>query len=79
MEKGLLNSDELLIDVAMRGIGIQLPDEFVLRLVMLKKKADEKGLCNINLDDFTEIELHAKEQIEKRRHAKQVAEKAEKL
>ena len=42
MENGLLNSDELLIDVAMRGIGIQLPDEFVLRLVMLKKKADER-------------------------------------
>ena len=78
-KEGLLKDDELLMDVAMRGIGVQMPDEFVLRLCMLKKKADEVGMGNVTLDDYTKIEINAREEIEKRRHAKLVAEKAEKL
>ena len=65
-EKGLLRDDEALWDVALRCIGIQLPDEYVLRFVRLLDKAKEVGLGKITLDDSVDIEHGARQELERR-------------
>ena len=66
-EKGLLLRDnEALWDVALRCIGIQLPDEYVLRFVRLLDKAKEIGLGKISLNDSVDIEHYAHHELERR-------------
>ena len=62
----LLRGDERLWDVALRGIGISMPDEYVMRLVRLAQKVHAFGLPSIHLDDLTEIEMETSEEVRKR-------------
>lgn len=65
-EKGLLRDDEALWDVALRCIGIQLPDEYVLRFIRLLDMAKEVGLGKISLNDSVDIEHYARQELERR-------------
>ncbi len=62
-KSGILKRDELLWDVAMRGIGIQLPDEYVLRFVRLLDKVKQLGLGQVSLSDFADIENEARQEM----------------
>ena len=68
----LLTEEEHLLDVALRGIGIQLPDEYVLRFKRLLDLYGLRGLEKITLDDMVNIEEEARTDLNKR------MEKAEK-
>lgn len=57
---------ETLWDIALRGIGIQLPDEYVLRFCQLVHKANQIGLEKISLSDMVEIETWAQQELERR-------------
>lgn len=57
---------ETLWDVALRGIGIQLPDEYVLRFCALTQKVNQLGIDNVTLTDLSEIEYWARHEMEKR-------------
>ena len=70
-KNGILQGEERLWDVALRGIGIVLPDEYVLRFCALLKKAGEVGLKDIRLDDLTDIEFGAHEEMERRTKEKE--------
>lgn len=65
-KNGILQQGETLWDVALRGIGIQLPDEYVIRFCLLCKKANEVGLDKVTLNDLTDIEFGAREAVEER-------------
>jgi hypothetical protein len=65
-KNGVLQNEETLWDVALRGIGIQLPDEYVLRFCALMKKFGNKDLPNITLSDVAEIEHEARQEMERR-------------
>jgi len=67
----LLRDDEALWDVALRCIGIQLPDEYVLRFMRLLDKAKEVGLGKITLDDSVDIERGARQELERRMKEKE--------
>ena len=65
--KLILQGNEHLWDVALRSIGIFLPDEYVLRFVMLLEKTKEVGsLDQISLNDVVDIEKSAHEEFVKR-------------
>lgn len=66
MEKLILTNEENLISVALSVIGINLPQEFVLRVCKLQELAKEKGLKNIQLSDSVEIEHWANQEMAKR-------------
>lgn len=70
-KNGVLQGAETLWDVALRGIGIQLPDEYVLRFCALMDKYGQKDLPNITLSDLAEIEHEARQEM-KRRMKKEV-------
>lgn len=65
-KNGVLTGAEVLWDVALRGIGIQLPDEYVLRFCQLVHKANQISLDKIALSDMVEIETWARQELEKR-------------
>ena len=65
-KNGVLQGEETLWDVALRGIGIQLPDEYVLRFCALTQKANQLGLDKVTLDDMAEIEYNARKEMERR-------------
>ena len=65
-KQGILQHGETLWDVALRGIGIQLPDEYVVRFCLLCSKANEVGLDKVTLSDLTDIEFEARKEVEKR-------------
>lgn len=65
-KNGILQGEERLWDVALRGIGIVLPDEYVLRFCALLKKAGDVGLKDIRLSDMTDIEYDARQDAEQR-------------
>lgn len=75
--KGSLEGKEVLWDVALRSIGIFLSDEYVLRFTKLMNLASQKGLGNIKLDDTTDIEFEAREEI-KARHKKKLEHESHK-
>lgn len=55
----LLTEEEHLWDIAMRAIGIQLPDEYLLRFKRLLDLYGLRGLGEISLDDVVSIEKDA--------------------
>ena len=65
-KNGVLQGAETLWDVALRGIGIQLPDEYVLRFCALLKRRDVTGLEKMTLSDVVEIEHEARQEMERR-------------
>lgn len=65
-KKGILTDGERLLDVALRGIGIQLPDEYVIRVALLRDLAKVKPLGTITLDDLSAIEREARKAVEQR-------------
>ena len=65
-KKPILTDDEQLLDVALRGIGLQLPDEYVIRVALLRSLAKEKPLGTITLDDLSGIEREARKTVERR-------------
>lgn len=65
-KNGILERGELLWDVALRGIGIQLPDEYVIRFNKLAQAVNMAGVENITLDELTDIELSAREEMKRR-------------
>ena len=76
-KNGILEGRELLWDVALRGIGIQLPDEYVLRFCALLEKYGEVGLDDISLNDFADIELSARKEMQRRLPEQPADEKPE--
>lgn len=69
MEKeknGILTKKEQLWDVALRGIGIQLPDEYVIRFVGLLTLANHCGINKLTIGDMTDIENNARQSMENR-------------
>ena len=52
---GILRFPESLWDIALRSIGIQLPDEYVLRFTRLLTAAKDVGIDKINLSDIADI------------------------
>lgn len=50
-----LTRDEQLWKCALRGIGIQLSDEYILRFTMLFAAVKEKGLENVTTSDFADF------------------------
>lgn len=80
MEKeknGILYQKEMLWDVALRGIGIQLPDEYVIRFFKLLTLAKNRGIDKLTIKDMTEIEYNARESMEGRLKAKAERDKKE--
>ena len=65
-KNGILHDSEALWDVALRGIGIQLPDEYVLRFVRLMEVADKIGLEKVSLSDVVDIEHYARQEMKDR-------------
>ena len=65
-KNGILERGELQWDVALRGIGIQLPDEYVIRFNKLAQAVNMAGVENITLDELTDIELSAREEMKRR-------------
>lgn len=55
----LLTEEEHLWDVALRAIGIQLPDEYLLRFKRLLDLYGLRGLEKVSLDDVVSIEKDA--------------------
>jgi hypothetical protein len=51
----LLTEEEHLWDVALRGIGIQLPDEYILRFKRLLDLYGLRGLEKTTIEDFVTI------------------------
>ena len=66
MGKLVLNKRELLLQSALGLIGIALPQEYVIRIVMLEDLAKEKGLGNITISDGVDIERSAEREFEHR-------------
>ncbi|MBQ9646145.1 MAG: hypothetical protein IJV24_07300 [Prevotella sp.] len=62
----ILQGDERLWDVALRGIGISLPDEYILRFTRLLEEVSKTGLKNITLDDMVTIQYAAHEDVRTR-------------
>lgn len=58
--------DELLWDVALRGIGIGLPDEYVIRFHMLLDTIRELGMSNVTIADMATVEHMARNEMESR-------------
>jgi len=74
MEKeknGILTRKEQLWDVSLRGIGIQLPDEYVIRFVGLLTMAKNCGIDKLTIGDMTDIENNARQSMEYRLKAKE--------
>ena len=63
---GILRFPESLWDIALRSIGIQLPDEYVLRFTRLLTAANDVGIDKINLADIADIERDCREEVKKR-------------
>lgn len=65
-KQGILRFPESLWDIALRSIGIQLPDEYVLRFTRLLTAAKDVGIDKINLADISDIERDCREEVKKR-------------
>lgn len=63
---GILRFPESLWDIALRSIGIQLPDEYVLRFTRLLTAAKDVCIDKINLADIADIERDCREEVKKR-------------
>lgn len=63
---GILRFPESLWDVALRSIGIQLPDEYVLRFTRLLTAAKDMGIDKVTLADIADIERDCREEVKKR-------------
>lgn len=68
---GILTHEEHLWDIALRGIGLQLPDEYILRFVRLMALYGLKNLPNITISDFADIEHEAREELSARIKARE--------
>lgn len=62
----LLTESEHLWDVALRGIGIQLPDEYIIRFQKLANLCNMTELKDITIKDFAHIEVTAREELNER-------------
>lgn len=62
----LLTESEHLWDIALRGIGIQLPDEYILRFQLLVNLCNKKELKDITIEDFADIENIARRDLNDR-------------
>jgi len=67
--KFLLTEEEHLWDVALRGIGIQLPEEYVIRFTILHELFEQKGLSNIHIDELASVENIARRELSERSKA----------
>lgn len=65
-KSGILRFPESLWDVALRSIGITLPDEYVLRFTRLLTAAKDMGIGKVTLADVSDIERDCREEVKKR-------------
>jgi hypothetical protein len=66
MGKLVLNERELLLQSALSLVGITLPQEYVIRVVMLEDLSKEMGIGNIKISDGVAIERNAEREYEHR-------------